>query len=1011
MANDKKIIDYADVFQENMGRILEKDIISAIPPIEAAIKKMAGNLKESLGSVNLDGLNLDGLKKVNDDLKKTNDLVLLNAKAKKAEAEANTQLEKQRKEKANADKAEIELLKKKEGQIKKEKDAYAKLSGELTKTKREAKNLGAELIALERSGKKNTEEYKKLAKEFDAIQKRAAVLDNKIKELDATVGDHQRNVGNYREALKDTARELGIFGGKFDTVIGVMRQWTSVLQASKAATEENALAASVAEAATTRWGKAARFTGTALKGLGIGALITLLASFAAAAKTTESGIVRFEALTNSLGSVIKVFVGRLGQFGIGLVEFFAGVSKDLSNTLFNLKQDILKTFGADAEIKKSTDNTSKAVDKMSSAFTGLGAAIEKVIDLEFELAQLRRQNRKDNLIDLAIIRVYASEVEVLNQLADDQTLSFQKREDAATKALNTLQKSADAEVRIAQRTVKVLQRELKIREQQSEDTLEVKEKLSEALDKLDDAETKREVQRLQGEQRQRLIRIKQLQNQVQLIEQTFDKEKELRDKQIQDLERSFDERQKLIENGDKLSQEKFNKEVQRISEAAQQYIDANELINISDEEQLAARIKSLQLGDKAEDILLKALTNRKAEIKDAAEQARQLNKQIIEDLKKQQQAEQDIKNEKVRGVQIELDNELKNATDNLREQAVIFAKIKALRDKQLKDDATFEKQKVTDDKTKSAELQAKEILKIDEKLKNDLRENELKYLDDIKAIHKKQIEEVFNYLDQITSGIQRGLAIRADLQQQADQRDIDRQQRLIDVQAQLAASGKENVLAETQARLDKAEEKRIQDAKRAAKQQENLTIIKTFSDTLNAALQTNKSFLQAFAEASAASGVVEAAFAKLFSGFYEGTESLGTAGTVPFKNGKDDILVSAKQGERLIGYDDSQKLAGLTNKEVVNAAMAYKNNDFNEIYVPQFKAANVSSTQRIDNRQGIFITETLSRKFDELKNEIANKPVSNTRLDELGNWTEEIQNKGLRTIIHHRSKSKIRRIG
>ena len=159
-----------------------------------------------------------------------------------------------------------------------------------------------------------------------------------------------------------------------------MQQWIAILKASKVATEENAFAANVAEAATTRWGKAARFAGTALKGLGIGAIIALLASFVAAAKTTENGIVKMEAATNSFGSVLGVVFAKLGKFGSGVIDLFTGIGKDISNAVFNIKQDIADLLGGDGEIRKETNNTSKAIDKITSAFDGTGEAIKKVID-------------------------------------------------------------------------------------------------------------------------------------------------------------------------------------------------------------------------------------------------------------------------------------------------------------------------------------------------------------------------------------------------------------------------------------------------------------------------------------------------------------------------------------------------------------------------------------------------------------------------------------------------------
>ena len=68
--------------------------------------------------------------------------------------------------------------------------------------------------------------------------------------------------------------------------------------------------------------------------------------------------------------------------------------------------------------------------------------------------------------------------------------------------------------------------------------------------------------------------------------------------------------------------------------------------------------------------------------------------------------------------------------------------------------------------------------------------------------------------DEITDGIAEGFEKRSELQQASLQRDIDFHKRSIDVQAKLAAGGKENTLAQEQAAAVRAEEKKLQDQKK-----------------------------------------------------------------------------------------------------------------------------------------------------------------------------------------------------
>lgn len=85
---------------------------------------------------------------------------------------------------------------------------YKNLNAEMNKMKTEAKNLGAELIILEREGKKGTAEYTELEKKFKETSESAIKLDKEFKALDGTVGDNQRNVGNYSESIINAYNEL-----------------------------------------------------------------------------------------------------------------------------------------------------------------------------------------------------------------------------------------------------------------------------------------------------------------------------------------------------------------------------------------------------------------------------------------------------------------------------------------------------------------------------------------------------------------------------------------------------------------------------------------------------------------------------------------------------------------------------------------------------------------------------------------------------------------------------------
>ncbi len=323
---------------------------------------------------------------------------------------------------------------------------------------------------------------------------------------------------------------------------------------------------------------------------------------------------------------------------------------------------------------------------------------------------------------------------------------------------------------------------------------------------------------------------------------------------------------------------------------------------------------------------------------------------------------------------------------------------------------TEEKEKALIEQEKNAEIAAnnnitdtkvlnEEILRLQKKLQYDLNAINLEALKKAHALaeQKKQeqkhlVANEVKVVGQVTEGIREGLEKREELQQESDQRIIDFHTRMIDVQAKLAAGGKENALGAEEAAAAKAEEKKLQDAKKAAKLQQTIAVVEAFEKTLVEALESKKAFPVAFGEALAASGLVTAAFSKLFTGFYDGTESLGSDGTVPFKNGKDDILVSAKRGERLIGFEDSAMIPdGMSNKDVVNASLAYANG----LYLPPAVFIDKKSEEN----------NALYQEIKALRHAFENKPVQSNNLNGLGEWTETIQEGLNNTIIHHRKTS------
>lgn len=126
-----------------------------------------------------------------------------------AYSQENKQLQKLRHEKNQINKATRDEIK----QAERSKNAYLKLSDSSKRYKDESKRLGAELLALEKAGQRNSRRWNELEKEYKDVTRQAQLTDSQLKQLDKTVGDNQRNVGNYESATAKLTSGLKMLAG------------------------------------------------------------------------------------------------------------------------------------------------------------------------------------------------------------------------------------------------------------------------------------------------------------------------------------------------------------------------------------------------------------------------------------------------------------------------------------------------------------------------------------------------------------------------------------------------------------------------------------------------------------------------------------------------------------------------------------------------------------------------------------------------------------------------------
>ncbi|MDM8174793.1 phage tail tape measure protein [Olivibacter sp. 47] len=182
---------------------------------------------------------------------------------------------------------------------------YYQLNQALNAIRRRSKDVLAEMFNLERQGLKNSAAYKMLEQRSKSLVSQTQVLDRGIKKIDATLGLHQRNVGNYGSALDAISPQFARINGQL-AMMGV----------------------NLTEIASKPGGF--RELGTSLIGIGknvmaflvtpIGLAITGLASLYALIKGNASTVIQFNSGLLNVGKTTGIAGQQLDRLGESIVE-------------------------------------------------------------------------------------------------------------------------------------------------------------------------------------------------------------------------------------------------------------------------------------------------------------------------------------------------------------------------------------------------------------------------------------------------------------------------------------------------------------------------------------------------------------------------------------------------------------------------------------------------------------------------------------------------------------------
>lgn len=275
--------------------------------------------------------------------------------------------------------------------------------------------------------------------ERDVLGQKINELNNQLKEMDASIGDFHRNVGNYESAWNgltgvmengekitdDLEKGIKAFG----TALGMSDKQVNALSKSlKAMKDGFKIAKDIAKAReeTTKLGTAeaqAAAQGTALA--------TSQKATGAAAKTMAAGEVAAAGATKGLSVAMKGLKAALISTGIGALIVALGTLVGLLDRAYSKARQarIEKEYGtlneANAEVNKMRDDQYKQMEKE-----------QHQIELNTRLAKARGEEEGK------ILNTQKEELEVQLEQAKETAERTAKLRDAYQKLMGTMKKSA-----------------------------------------------------------------------------------------------------------------------------------------------------------------------------------------------------------------------------------------------------------------------------------------------------------------------------------------------------------------------------------------------------------------------------------------------------------------------------------------------------------------------------------------------------------------------------------------
>ena len=1042
------VIKSGEIFEKGYLKGAAKeaeDLYETIEILTLSLKELIAVQKEGLANLKKIGPAKDAsaLKATSEELKKVTEARKVAqkvesdlAKAKEAQRKKDlSDAEKAQKAQEKALKDSEKAAKQREKEIKQlaeQARAYNVAAKRLNDLRKEYKDLAV-------AGQAGTQASKDMLKE---IQK----LDAELKEVDASVGQFNRHVGDYKNQVAEAINESDLFTKS----LGGMSESSQIIIQGFAKLQKGLL--NVKSQLKETEG-ATKKIGLTLKAAGIGLLIAAIASLGSFFKGSREGGQAFALIIARISATINVLVGNLSKAGAGILGLGIAIKQFFSG-----------------DFSEASKTASESVDNIKNAFDGTADRINEVVDATVELTkETYAYENALRQLSLSLLKSNLDE-EDFNEIASDSTRTLKEQKTALQDAAKARLVSAQISVKIAKteedlalktaliklKSMQVSQAELDLIKKQGAERL-VTSKFAEKLtdDELNALNEKvkanitaqdalADLPRQEAQKRRDQIQ-KETEFQIELTRSkklSASSEAAILTKQLADEKIQLEERRILREQlneSERKTQENqfelFNKGIEeenKINEkgdaALKQRVDFRALVAEKDAVALALRIRSLNLSEAQQTEVAKVVKEAQTqEIENNETKAKQQQEEIDrkekiasidrEILAIQKQSELDavssVKEESVSDLKeqngIILQNENVFNRKLIEERKATYEATKELTDKEfkLKEDQlrALAANEIVNLKTDDLKVRAEEKLKIEAKLNADLEKlerNRAKVTSDLaeeelkmqREINIEKTEIILKQINDVTGAVADALDARAQREAKEADRAINKREQSIDIQQRLAERGLDNTLAFERKKLAEQEVARKEAEEKAVRQQQALALAQQFNGFLQAALKETptpsggEAIMSATRNTFLAKGIAEGfmQFAADGNNMIEGAGTT-TSDSIPFMLSKKEAVIKASEN---VKHND--------------AVVDLNGGVFGDNWIKKTDLKATSSN---------IANSLLIQQNEEVKSllrEIANRPIQQVNVDQLGNIIETVYKNGVKnttTHIHNLSKKRI----